>query len=125
MNERLRSQSFLGLSTLVALVSLSVRTWALGDGPLTIHVANDTIDSLVVTLDDRNLSPHQTVLSGQVIYSNASIVTSISADASGQGHVYWTAMTTDHEMRHCGHHGEQGINDGDTIHVYADGRCSH
>jgi hypothetical protein len=34
-------------------------------------------------------------------------------------------MTTDREMRHCGHHGEQGINDGDTIHVYADGPCSH
>ena len=34
---------------------------------------------------------------------------SISADASGQGHVYWTAMTTDREMRRCGHHGEQGI----------------
>jgi hypothetical protein len=78
-----------------------------------------------VTLDGRNLSPHQTILYGRVIYSNASIVTSISADASGQGHVYWTAMTTDREMRHCGHHGEQGINDGDTIHVYAGGPCSH
>jgi hypothetical protein len=125
MNKRVHNQSLLGLLTLVALVSLSVRTSALGDGTLTIHVANDTIDNLVVTLDDRNLSPHQTVLSGQVIYSNASIVTSISADASGQGHVYWTAMTMDREMRHCGHHGEQGINDGDTIRVYADGPCSH
>jgi hypothetical protein len=125
MNERVHNQSLLGLLTLVALVPLSLRTSALGDGTLTIHVANDTIDNLVVTLDDRNLSPHQTVLSGLVIYSNASIVTSISAGASGQGHVYWTAMTTDREMRHCGHHGEQGINDGDTIHVYAEGRCSH
>jgi hypothetical protein len=125
MNECVHNQSLLGLLTLVALVSLSLRTSALGDGTLTIHVANDTIDNLVVTLDDRNLSLHQTVLSGQVTYSNASIVTSISADASGQGHVYWTAMTTDREMRPCGHQGEQGINDGDTIHVYAEGRCSH
>jgi hypothetical protein len=125
MNERVHNQSLLGLLTLVALVSLSLRTSALGDGTLTIHVANDTIDNLVVTLDDRNLSPHQTVLSGQVIYSIAPIVTSIGADASGQGHAYWIAMTTDREMRHCGHHGEQGINDGDTIHVYAEGPCSH
>ena len=51
-----------------------------------LPLVNDTIDNLVVTLDDRNLSPHQMVLSGQVIYSNVSIVTSISADASGQGH---------------------------------------
>jgi len=117
--------SLLPLWTLIALVSLAVRTSALGDGTLTIHVANDTIDNLVVTLDDRTLSPHQTVLSGQVIYSNASVVTSISADASGQGHVYWTAMTTDRHMRHCGHHDEHCINDGDTIQVYADGPCSH
>lgn len=88
MNERVHDLSLLGLLTLVALVSLSVRTSALGDGTLTIHVVNDTIDNLVVTLEDRNLSPHQRVLSGQVIYSNASIVTSISADASGLGHVY-------------------------------------
>jgi hypothetical protein len=79
----------------------------------------------IISLDDGNLSQHQTVLSGQVIYSNASLVTSISAEASGQGYVCWTAMTKDREMRHCGHHGEQGINDGDTIHVYADGPCSH
>lgn len=121
MNERVHNPSLLGLLTLVALVSLSAR----GDGTLTIHVTNDTVDNLVVTLYDRNVSPHQTVLSGQVIYSNASIVTSISADASGQGHVYWTAMTTDREMRQCGHHGQRGINDGDTIRVYADGPCSH
>ncbi len=125
MKERVQKQSLPGFLTLVALVSLSLRNSALGDGTLTIHVANDTIDNLVVTLDDRNSSPHHTVLSGQVIYSNAWIVTSISADASGQGHVYWTAMTTDRDMRRCGHHGEQGINDGDTIHVYADDPCPH
>ena len=119
------AQSLLSRLPLVLVVALSVRTSALGEGTLTIHVANDTIDNLVVTLYDRNLSSHQTVLSGQVIYSNAWMVTSISADASGQGHVYWTAMTTDREMRHCGHHSEQGINDGDTIHVHADGPCSH
>lgn len=58
MNERVHNQSLPGLLTLVALVSLSVRTSALGDGTLTIHVANDTIDNLIVTLDDRNLRPH-------------------------------------------------------------------
>ena len=117
-------QSLLGRLLLVLVVAVSARE-ALGDGTLTIHVANDTIDNLVVTLYDRNSSQNQTVLPGQVIYGNASIVTSISSDASGQGHVYWTAMTTDRHMRHCGHHTQRGINDGDTIHVHADGPCSH
>jgi hypothetical protein len=118
-------QSLLSRLPLVLVVVLSVRTSALGEGTLTIHVANDTIDNLIVTLYDRNLRPQRTVLSGQVIYSNAWMVTSISADASGRGHVYWTAMTTDREMRHCGNHSDQGINDGDTIHVRADSPCSH
>ena len=118
-------QSFLARLVLVLVVTLSVRTVALGDGPVTIHLMNNTVDNLVVTLYDRHLNPQQPILSGQVIYSNASMVTSISADASGHGRVYWTAMTTDRVMRHCGHHTEDGINSGDTIQVYADGPCSH
>ncbi|HZZ15831.1 MAG TPA: hypothetical protein VFE08_07710 [Candidatus Sulfotelmatobacter sp.] len=117
-------QSIVGRLLLILLVELPVPA-ALGDGTLTIHVANDTVDNLVVTLYDRNLSQNQTVLSGQTINSNAWIVTQISADASGQGHVYWTAMTTDRHMRQCGHHAQSGINGGDTIHVHADGPCSH
>jgi hypothetical protein len=117
-------QSLLGGLLLVLWVAVPVRT-ALGDGPLTVHVANDTVDNLVVTLYDRNLSQNQPVLSGHVIYSHASMVTQISADASGQGHVHWTAMTTDRAMRECGHDTQRGINDGDTIHVHAEGPCSH
>jgi hypothetical protein len=92
---------------------------------VTIHVLNDTTDNLEVTLYDRNLRRHPMILSGQVIYGNASIATTISANSSGQGHVYWRAMTTDRDMRRCGHHENAGLNDGDTIHVRADGSCSH
>jgi hypothetical protein len=113
----------MGRLLLVLVVAVQVRA-ALGDGTLTIHVVNDTIDNLVVSLYDRNSGQNQAVLSGQVLYSNASVVTQISADASGQGHVYWTAMTKDRDMRHCGHRAERGINDGDTIHVRAEGPCS-
>ena len=64
MNERVHNQSLLGLLTLVALVSLSVRTSALGDGTLTIYVPNDTIDNLVVTapapIDGRPISNRST-----------------------------------------------------------------
>jgi len=110
---------------LLACIVLScARTSVLGQGTVTIHVLNDTTDNLEVTLYDRNLRRHQMVLSGQVIYGNASIATSISADSSGQGHVAWRAMTTDRDMRRCGHHESAGLNNGDTIHVSADGRCS-
>jgi hypothetical protein len=110
---------------LLACVVLScAHSSVLGQGTVTIHVLNDTTDNLEVTLYDRNLRRHQMILSGQIIYGNASIATTVSADASGQGHVYWRAMSTDRDMRRCGHHDKAGINSGDTIHVWADGRCS-
>ena len=46
MNERVHDQSFLGLLTLVGLVSLSVHTSGPGAGTLTMHVAKDIIDDL-------------------------------------------------------------------------------
>jgi hypothetical protein len=109
---------------LACMVLSCAHTSVLGQGTVTIHVLNDTTDNLEVTLYDRNLRRHQMILSGQIIYGNASIGTTVSADASGQGHVYWRAMTTDRDMRRCGHHEKAGINSGDTIHVWADGSCS-
>ena len=111
---------------LLACIAVScAHTSVLGQGTVTIHVLNDTTDNLEVTLYDRNLRRHQMVLSGQVIYGNASIATTISADSSGQGHVSWKAITTDRDMRKCGHHEKAGLNDGDTVHVWANDSCHH
>jgi hypothetical protein len=110
---------------LACIVLSCAHTSALGQGTVTIHVLNDTTDNLEVTLYDRNLRRRQMILSGQVIYGNASIATTISADSSGQGHVYWKAMNTDRDMRRCGKHEQAGLNNGDTIHVWANSRCGH
>jgi hypothetical protein len=110
---------------LASIVLSCVHTSVLGQGTVTIHVLNDTPDNLEVTLYDRNLRRHQMVLSGQVIYGNASIATTVSADSSGQGHVSWKAMTTDRDMRKCGHHDKAGLNNGDTVHVWANDSCHH
>jgi hypothetical protein len=106
------------------IVLSCVQTSVLGQGTVTIHVLNDTPDNLEVTLYDRNLRRHQMVFSGQVIYGNASISATVSGDAAGRGHVYWRAMSTDRDMRKCGHHENTGLNNGDTIHVWANGSCS-
>jgi hypothetical protein len=109
---------------LACIVLACAHTSVQGQGSVTIHVLNDTTDNLEVTLYDRNLRRHQMVLSGQVIYGSASIATTVSADSAGQGHVYWRAMSTDRDMRKCGHHENAGLNNGDTIHVWANGSCS-
>jgi hypothetical protein len=111
--------------TLACIVLSCAQTSALGQGSVTIHVLNDTTGNLEVTLYDRNLRRRQMIISGQVIYGNASIATTISGDSAGQGHVYWKAITTDRDMRRCGRHDNPGLNSGDTIHVWANSRCSH
>jgi hypothetical protein len=118
---RARSRALLACLALTCAPQTSV----LGQGTVTIHVLNDTPDNLELTLYDRNLRRHQMIFSGQIIYGNASISTTVSADSSGQGHVYWKALSTDRNMRKCGHHENTGLNNGDTIHVSANGSCSH
>jgi hypothetical protein len=98
---------------------------ALAQDGVTVRVLNDTPDSLTVTLYDRNVQPPQPVVSSAVINGNASISVSITADASGRGHLSWNAITTDTDMRRCGHGEKSRVNDGDTIHVHANRRCSN
>jgi hypothetical protein len=96
---------------------------ALGGDGVTVRVLNDTPDPLTVTIYDRNAQPPQPVVSGEVINGNASISVSVTADASGRGHLSWTATTGDRDMRRCGHRDKPALNDGDTIHVHANSRC--
>jgi hypothetical protein len=94
-----------------------------GDDILTITIYNNTSDNLLVTVYDQNTSPAQRVLSTTAIYGNASLPVSISPDGSGMGHLSWTAMTIDHDMRKCGHNDKSGLNDGDIVNVHADSDC--
>jgi hypothetical protein len=94
-----------------------------GDDVLTITINNNTSDNLLVTVYDQNTRPAQRVLSTTPIYGNASLTVSISPDGSGMGHLSWTAMTIDHDMRQCGHNDKAGLNDGDIVNVQADSDC--
>lgn len=91
---------------------------------VSVRVLNDTPDNLMVTLYDRNTRPPQPVVSSELINGNASISVSITADASGRGHLSWTAVTAGRDMRRCGHQEKRGVNDGDTIRVHANHRCT-
>ena len=114
----------LGRAVLACIVLACAQSSVLGQGTVTIHVLNDTTDNLELTLYDRNLRRHPMILSGQIIYGNASISTTVSADSTGRGHVSWKALSTARDMRKCGHHENAGLNNGDTIHVWANGSCS-
>jgi hypothetical protein len=98
-------------------------TSAVGQQGLTITISNDTSDNIYVTAYDQSANPPQIVLSSRPIYGSASITVNITADATGMGHLSWTATTIDRDMHKCGHNDRPNLNDGDTVHVHADGDC--
>jgi hypothetical protein len=107
---------------LIVLVAGLVSAQGFGGG-LTVTLNNGTTNNLLVTVYDLNVSPPQRVLSGEVINGNASITVSISPDASGRGHLAWTATTMDRDMGGCGRADKSSLNDGDTVNVNADSTC--
>jgi hypothetical protein len=91
---------------------------------MTITINNNTTRKLLVTVYDLNTNPAQQVLASESINGFASVSVSIAADEVGQGHLAWTATTVDPDMRLCGHHDRPKLNDGDTVHVYANTGCA-
>jgi hypothetical protein len=98
-------------------------TAVLGDGGLTITLQNDSSDNVLVTLYDQGTEPPQKLLSNRALYGNASMTVAISAGRQGHGHVSWTAVTADKNMRKCGQDENRHLNDGDTVTVRADSDC--
>ncbi len=94
-----------------------------GDGGLTITISNDGTANILVTVYDLNTDPAQKILANQLINSFATVAVSVSSDASGHGHLSWSATTLDRDMRQCGHRDKPDLNDGDTVHVSADDDC--
>jgi hypothetical protein len=98
-------------------------TSAVGGEGLMVTISNDSSENIYVTAYDRNTNPPQMVLSSRPIYSSASIPVTLTADASGRGHLSWTATTIDRDMHMCGHNDKPNLNDGDTVSVHADSDC--
>jgi hypothetical protein len=119
----MRRSNWLPAAFAFVFLALSAST-VFGDDGLMITLTNDTSDGILVTVYDRGAAPPQTVISDRAIYGNASIEVSIAADSRGRGHLSWTAISIDRDMRKCGHSDRADLNDGDTVNVHADGDCA-
>jgi hypothetical protein len=93
-----------------------------GDG-LTITLNNDSSDNILVTAYDQSGTPPRKILAGTAVYGSASITVVIAANSHGRGHLSWTAVSADPDMRMCGRGDNAHLNDGDTVTVHADGDC--
>lgn len=98
-------------------------TGVLADGGLTITLHNDSTNNLLVTVVDHVTQPPTTLLSNREIYGDASVSISITAGGSGHGHLSWSAITVDPDMRRCGRGDQNHLNDGDTVTVHTNGAC--
>jgi hypothetical protein len=96
---------------------------AIGDDGVNVTINNNTTRNLLVTVYDLNGSPPARVLSSETINGFASMSILIVADASGEGHLSWTATTIGKDMRRCGHRDRPGVSDGDTVNVFVDSDC--
>jgi len=111
------------LNIALACVLIGISVPALAQEGLSVTITNDTSDAIYVTAYDRNANPPQLVLSSRAIYGSASLTVMIAADASGQGHLSWTATTLDRDMHRCGRNDKPNLNDGDSVNVHADSDC--
>jgi hypothetical protein len=106
------------------LLTASASPAAFAQDAFTITLRNDTTDNLLVTVYDQSAAPPQLVVSRRPLYGNASISVIVGEDESGRGHLYWSAMSLDSDMRMCGHNDSPNLSDGDTVKIYADSDCA-
>jgi hypothetical protein len=105
------------------LMTLLVGATAVGDDMVSIRVSNDDADDILVTVYDMNAEPPAPVVIRQRINGFAWIPVSVTAGEAGTGHIRWTA-TSAAVPRRCGHHGNRGLGNDDSVRVFADSSCS-
>jgi hypothetical protein len=110
-------------------VMLAISLFALGDVAaaggdiIPITIINDNSGAIFVTVYDDNLTPRAAILSSQRISGFASIPISVTAGASGYGHVSWSATTGGSFHHRCGNRDRPGLRNGSVVHVRANSRC--
>ena len=105
------------------LLTMLVSATAVGDDMVEIRISNDGTDDILVNVYDMNAEPPGAVIVRQRINGFAWIPVSVTADAAGTGHIRWTATSAEAGLRRCGHHGNRGLENDDSVRVFADSPC--
>jgi hypothetical protein len=105
-------------------LTMAVSATAVGDDMLALRISNDGADDILVTVYDMNAEPPGAVVVRQRINGFAWIPVSVTTDATGAGHVRWTATSAAAGQRLCGHRGDRGLGNDDSVRVFADSPCA-
>ena len=93
------------------------------DDKVSITLTNDNTDAVYITVYDMNTSPPSKLLSHEKVEGFASIPLAIAADASGNGHVRWSAVAADPQAHKCGRRDKPGLSGDASVHVFANSNC--
>jgi hypothetical protein len=110
------------IGVLVFTVGASFKS-AGADG-MPVQITNNGTEEVEVTVYDMNTQTHQPVLAHERLYGFSSVLVSLTADASGTGHVLWTATTHENGAVRCGRANTAGLTPDASVDVYADAACN-
>jgi hypothetical protein len=114
--------AMLAIGTILAMACMFAGI-AQGSDGIPVKLTNDTSSNVVVTVIDLNLNPEQVLISNETIYGFASLSIRVSPDASGFGHIRWTATSGDIRSRTCGHKETDQLSADSVVHVSANNSC--
>jgi hypothetical protein len=107
----------------MSCLALLCTSAALGGDGVEVKITNDGTEDILVTVYDTNSGPRQAVLTNTRITGFSSMPISLSEDATGKGHLSWTAISTDSTSPRCGH-SSATVSNADTVNVHVDSSCA-
>lgn len=96
---------------------------AMASDKISITISNNGTDDVFATVRDMNTTPSTKLLWRARISGFASIPIFVTTDASGKGHVAWSAYTADPAIHKCGRKDKRGLANFASVHVYAKSEC--
>jgi hypothetical protein len=114
-------------AVIILILSLSLLASAAdaaGDSVM-IRIYNDGADDIVLSVYDMNAQPPEALITNHRINGFAWIPASVTAGATGKGHVKWVARTVDPTFQRCGYQEMRGVTDDALVYVSANSSCHH
>jgi hypothetical protein len=105
------------------LLTMLASATAFGEDMVAIRISDDGTDDIVATVYDLDAKPPVAVVVRRRINGFAWIPASVTAGATGTGHVRWTATSAEARWYRCGHNDKRGLGNDDSVRVFSDSPC--
>lgn len=94
---------------------------ALSQDGINLHIVNDGIADIYVSVYDTNL--HAPIVEHQRLNGFDQLPITASADEKGRANITWKTISVDSREQHCGSGGGTDLENSATVNVHADSSC--